>query len=232
MDINAWYFLSTILWMLPILRGLQQLSPGSSQNHTNKLPYFTFISRTCILLSYPVLVHKIWANIYTLVVSHHSRRHTSIRYIWCMDVSLWRVTVFEKWVPSGKKNLHMACFSHCEPKFSGVSKISQRVSKLSEDKPWFWGLFTNTCKGSGLMQKIFITKIFRGPIQTAKNFRAPLFAMKITGQPHRKACNSIFNGKSVIIFFRGPLTRVKILRAPFLHQAPLTSVCEWSLVCL
>ena len=36
------------------------------------------------------------------------------------------------------------------------------------------GLFTNTCKG-GLMQTNFIAKIFR----------APLFAMKITGQPYK-----------------------------------------------
>ena len=45
--------------------------------------------------------------------------------------------------------------------------------------------------------------------------------MKITGQPHREACKLNFNGKSVVIFFSGPPLRgSKILKAPFLHQAP------------
>ena len=57
------------------------------------------------------------------------------------------------------------------------------------------GPFTNTCKGGGgLMQKkINYRENFSGPpLQTAKNFQGPLFAMKITGQPHRKACNLNF----------------------------------------
>ena len=70
------------------------------------------------------------------------------------------------------------------------------------------------------MQKIFIAKIFRGPLQTAKKFRAPLFAMKITGQPHGKAYKLNFNGKSVVIFSGPPLQGSKIFRAPLFASGP------------
>ena len=53
------------------------------------------------------------------------------------------------------------------------------------------------------MQKIFIAKTFRGPPSDRKKIQTPFFAMKITGQPHRKACKRNFNGKSVV-FFSGP----------------------------
>ena len=71
------------------------------------------------------------------------------------------------------------------------------------------------------MQKIFIAKIFGAPLQTAKNFRAPLFAMKITGQPHRKACKLNFYWKICGNFFQGPPYKgQKFQGPPFLHQAP------------
>ena len=45
------------------------------------------------------------------------------------------------------------------------------------------------------MQKIFIAKNFLGPsLDRKKKIQGPhpLFAMKITGQPHRKACKVNF----------------------------------------
>ena len=59
------------------------------------------------------------------------------------------------------------------------------------------------------MQKIFIGKFF-APLRSKKIQGKPLLAMKITGQPHRKACKLIFSGP--------PLQGSKMLRAPFLHQ--------------
>ena len=45
----------------------------------------------------------------------------------------------------------------------------------------------------GVMQKNVYRKNFSGPpIRPQKNFRAPLFAMKITGQPQRKTCKLYF----------------------------------------
>ena len=93
---------------------------------------------------------------------------------------------------------------------------------------WSWGPFTNTLRGPDA--KNFIMKFFEGPLSDLKKFQPPLFAMKITGQPHRKACNLNFYWK-LCDFFQGPLHGSKILRAPFLHQGPLTSVCEWFLEC-
>ena len=55
------------------------------------------------------------------------------------------------------------------------------------------GPFTNTCKGGLMQKKIDYRENFSGPpFRPQKNFRAPLFAMKITGQPHRKACKLNF----------------------------------------
>ena len=52
-----------------------------------------------------------------------------------------------------------------------------------------------------------------------KKIQALLFAMKVIDQPHRKAYK--LNFQSVVIFSKPtPFTKVKILRAPFLHQAP------------
>ena len=60
------------------------------------------------------------------------------------------------------------------------------------------------------------------PLQTVKKFRPPLFAMKITGQPHRKACKLNFYWKICGIFFRpSPLTKVKDFKGPFSALAPL-----------
>ena len=59
------------------------------------------------------------------------------------------------------------------------------------------------------MQKIFIAKILAPP-SDLKNFSpSPPFAMKIMGQPHRKACKLNFHWKICGIFSRPPpLTRV------------------------
>ena len=104
--------------------------------------------------------------------------------------------------------------------------ISYHLASISGVK----GLFTNTCKGGPDAKKIVIAKFFGTPFQTSKNFRASFFAMKITGQPHRKACKLNFYSKICGIFFQGPtLQRSTTLRAPFLHQTPLSSVCELSL---
>ena len=54
------------------------------------------------------------------------------------------------------------------------------------------GPFTNTCKGGLMQKKLIITKIFPGPPSDRKKFQGSLFAMKITGQPHRKACKLNF----------------------------------------
>ena len=92
------------------------------------------------------------------------------------------------------------------------------------------GPFTNTCKG-GLMQKIFIAKIFRGPPSDHKKISgAPFLPWKLRVNPIKKHVNSIFNGKSVAIFFRAPFIRVKNFKGlPFCIRPPHTSVCERSL---
>ena len=55
------------------------------------------------------------------------------------------------------------------------------------------------------MQKIYLQKIFGAPLQTAKKFQAPPFlSWKLQVNPIEKHVNSIFNGKSVVIFFQGP----------------------------
>ena len=105
-------------------------------------------------------------------------------------------------------------FSHFQPCFgqNSISLDPNFSRKIRSLNPTFWnprgthppekklsalpgryrptkGPFTNTCKG-GLMQKIFIAKIVRPPPpfrQKKKKIRAPLFAMKITGQRRRKA---------------------------------------------
>ena len=73
------------------------------------------------------------------------------------------------------------------------------------------------------MQKTFIAKIFGAPSDRKKKFRAPLFAMKITGQPHRKACKLSFQWKICGNFFSGsPLTRVKHFKGPLFESDPPT----------
>ena len=95
------------------------------------------------------------------------------------------------------------------------------------------GPFTNTCKGV-LMQKIFIVKIFR-PLppdskKKKKKSGPPFLPWKLRVKAVEKHINSIFNGKSVVIFSGPPpLQGSKFLRAPLFASAPLTSVCERSL---
>ena len=51
--------------------------------------------------------------------------------------------------------------------------------------------FTNTCKGEGPDAKRISSKKKKkkidSPLQDLQKFQAPFFAMKITGQPHKKA---------------------------------------------
>ena len=50
-----------------------------------------------------------------------------------------------------------------------------------------------------------IVNIFASPpLQIAKKFQGPLFAMNITGQPHWKACKLNFYWKICGNFFQGP----------------------------
>ena len=95
---------------------------------------------------------------------------------------------------------------------------------------WRKGPFTNTCKGAWC--KYLSQKIFGAPLHTAKKFQGPPFLpWKLRVNPIEKHVNSIFNGKSVVIFFRAPLTRVKNFKGPpFCIRPPLTSVCERSLI--
>ena len=64
---------------------------------------------------------------------------------------------------------------------------------------------SQTLVRGGLMQKIFIVIILWGPLQTAKTNSGPnFFPWKLRVNPLQKHVNSIFNGKSVVIFFQGP----------------------------
>ena len=75
-----------------------------------------------------------------------------------------------------------------------------------------------------------IAKIFRTPFRPRK-ISGPPFAMKIIGQPHRKACKLSFHWKIVGIFFsRAPLQGSNILTCPLIASDHLTSVCERSLI--
>ena len=58
-------------------------------------------------------------------------------------------------------------------------------------------LFTNTCGRTGAKN---IAKMFRLPPLDLKNFKAPLFDMKIMGQPHRKSYKLNFPRNFVVIF--------------------------------
>ena len=94
-------------------------------------------------------------------------------------------------------------------------------------------LTTCNCKGSWFKKKKKKKKNRENcppPLQTAKKIQPPFFCHENYESTHdRKACELNFiNGKFVVIFSRPPLQGSKILRAPFLHQAPLTSVCKRS----
>ena len=87
-----------------------------------------------------------------------------------------------------------------------------------------------TRKG-GLMQKKNYREIFWAPPSDRKKKSGPPFLpWKLRVNPIEKHVNSIFDGKYVVIFSGPPFQESKMLRAPFLHQGPLTSVCKRSLV--
>ena len=72
-------------------------------------------------------------------------------------------------------------------------------------------------------KKKIIAKNFRAPFQTSKMSAStpPLFDMKIMGQLQRKSYKLHFPTKICGHFFSRPaLGGSKLLRAPFLHQAP------------
>ena len=81
-------------------------------------------------------------------------------------------------------------------------------------------------------KEYLLQKFFGPPPSDRKKVSGPPFLpWKLQVNPIEKHVNSIFNGKSVVIFSGPPLQGSEILRTPFLHQAPpLTSVCEWSLM--
>ena len=69
------------------------------------------------------------------------------------------------------------------------------------------------------------------PLRPHKISGLTLYAMKIMGQPHRKARKLNFHQKIDGHFFQGPLLQgSKNLRAPVFASGPLTSVCEPSLM--
>ena len=74
--------------------------------------------------------------------------------------------------------------------------------------------------------KFYRKNFFGPPFRPQKISGPPLFAMKMMGQPHRKACKLYFNLDICILFSRPPY---KVM-APLFASDPLTSVCEWSLM--
>ena len=82
------------------------------------------------------------------------------------------------------------------------------------------------------MQKKIITKIFcpPPPFSPQKISGPTLLPRKIQVNLIEKHVNSIFTGKFVLIFFSPPYKGQKFSGSSFLHQIPLTSVCEWSLM--
>ena len=73
------------------------------------------------------------------------------------------------------------------------------------------------------MQKNIYRENFSGPPSDRKKFSGPTFwPWKLRVNPIEKHVNSIFNGKSVVIFFQGPPYKgQKVSGPPFLHQALL-----------
>ena len=70
-------------------------------------------------------------------------------------------------------------------------------------------------------KKYLSRKFFGAPLQTAKTISGPPFLpWKLRVNPIEKHVNSIFNGKSVVIFFRSPLTRVKHFKGPLFASSP------------
>ena len=73
------------------------------------------------------------------------------------------------------------------------------------------------------MQKIFIAKIFQGPSPPSdrKKIQGPFLPWKLRVNPIEKHVNSIFNGKSVVIFFQGPPCNGQKIQGPFCIRPPL-----------
>ena len=72
-------------------------------------------------------------------------------------------------------------------------------------------------------------KIFLGPLQTSKNFRASFLQWKLQVNPIETHVNSTFTGKFVAFFSKHPpLQGSTVLKITFCIRAP-KSVCEWSL---
>ena len=86
------------------------------------------------------------------------------------------------------------------------------------------GPFTNTYKGGPDAKNIYRKNFVGAPLQTAKKKKKksgpPFLPSKLQVNPIEKLVNSIFNGKSVVIFFRAPLQGSKILRAPLFASGP------------
>ena len=93
-----------------------------------------------------------------------------------------------------------------------LSSLKDPIFILSPKDPYFWGRVRTSpslpyvippghwCGVRDRSQtpvrgpdaNIYRKKFSGPPFRPQKNFRAPLFAMKITGQPHRKACKLNF----------------------------------------
>ena len=102
---------------------------------------------------------------------------------------------------------------------------------LAIERPGFRDRSQTLVRG-GLMQKNFRAKNFQGPLLDLTIFRGPPFLpRKIGVNPTENHIDSLFRGKISVFFFQGALFRPpKFSGPPFLHQTPLTSVCERSLM--
>ena len=77
-------------------------------------------------------------------------------------------------------------------------------------------------RGGGWCKKYLSRKFFGPPFRLQKISGPPFLPWKLRVNPIEKHVNSIFNGKSVVIFFRAPLTRVKNFKGPpFCIRPPL-----------
>ena len=82
--------------------------------------------------------------------------------------------------------------------------------------------FKNTCKGTWCKKKKYPKKFSEHPFRPQK-ISGPFFAMKIMGQPHKKACKLNFNWD----FFSRLLTRSTNFKAPLFASGPLNK-CLWN----
>ena len=116
-------------------------------------------------------------------------------------------------------------------KFSKLFMINMTLISPSQTLIKFlaFGDRSQTLVRGGLMQKIFIAKIFRPPPPSDRNKISgpPFLPWKLRVNPIEKHVNSIFNGKSVVIFFRAPLTRVKNFKGPLFASGPPYK-CLWT----